>query len=320
VKINSIVDITGGKLLTSPAISFITQTHTNLKKVSDGDLFISSNFEEIQEAIKKGAFGIIFDVEIDIKTLDNEIALIKVDSIDRAITKLLRFKLSNFNIESYVVDFIAYEFLDVLLKSNKNTYFLNNPKLTLEMLQDIEDGDTIISEDAKFLSDIYPKTKNLEVLNMNFENLLIHSIFETSFLFKGEYFYKLRVPYIYLNHLLFIKETFKIDDIDGQKLKNISFIQPIFLNKQNQIIDYGKSNRFILTSKCEHIAKIEFEFINAIFKYGKSIKIDATNLNDNEIYKIISNNKTNCLYFANQTNEKIVEILKQNEIKEQTLF
>jgi len=320
MKISSIVDITGGVLLNSPAISFTTQAHTNLKKVSDGDLFISSNSDEIQEAIKKGAFGIIFDFPIDVTKLDNEIAWIKVDNINFAITKLLRFKLANLTLKSYFVDFIAYEFLTVLTGTNKNIYFINDIFSSFEQLRDIEDNDIVISTQHKFLGDIYPKSKTLQIEHMNFENLLIHSIFETSFLYENEYFYKIRIPYIYLNHLLSIKKVFNLDSMDTNKLKNIQFMQPIFINKQNQMVEFGKSNTFILTSQNEEIGNLEFNFINIIFKYGKSILFDCEGKSDDEIFTFISSNNSNCLYLQNQTNDKIVEILKTNERTEQTLF
>lgn len=320
MKIRSIVDITGGKLLNSPAISFTTQTHTNLKKVSDGDLFISSNIDEIREAIKKGAFGIIFDFDIDIKQLDNEIAWIQVEDINLAITKLLRFKLANMNLQSYKVDFIAYEFLFVLAGTNKNIYFINDTFSSFELLQDIEENNILVSTQHTFLQNIYPKSKTLEIEHMEFKNLLIHSIFETSFLYESEYFYKLRVPYIYLHHLLSIKKIFNLETIDTNKLKNIQFMQPTFINKQNQIVDYGKSNKFILTAQNEEISKIEFDFINIIFKYGKTILFDCHGKSDDEIFLFVSQNSSNCIYLKNQTNEKIVAILKSNERKEQTLF
>ncbi len=320
MKISSIVDITGGKLLATPAISFTTQTHTNIKKVSDGDLFISSNLQEIKEAIKKGAFGIIFDFDVDITQLDNEIAWIRVDDINRAITKLLRFKLANMKLKSYAVDFIAYEFLSVLGGNQKNIYFLNEIFPSFEVLQDIEDSDILISTNHTFLKNIYPKSKTLQIENMKFENLLIHSIFETSFLFEEEYFYKLRIPYIYLGHLLSIKKVFNLEVLDTGKLKNCSFMQPIFINKQNQIVEYGKSNKFILTAQNDAISKIEFDFINIIFKYGKTILFDCLNKSDDEIFNFITQNSSNCIYFTNQTNEKIITILKTNEIKEKTLF
>lgn len=320
MKISSTVDITGGKLLNSPAISFTTQTHTNLKKISDGDLFISSNIDEIKEAIKKGAFGIIFDFDIDVTTLDSEIAWIRVDDIDLAITKLLRFKLANMTLKSYCVDFIAYEFLTVLAGTNKNIYFIHDTFSSFEQLLDIDDNDILISTKHKFLNDIYPKSEHLKIDHMKFENLLIHSIFETSFLYENEYFYKLRIPYIYLNHLLSIKKIFNLDSIDTNKLRNIQFMHPIFINKQNQIVEYGKSNKFILTSQNEEITKIEFDFIKIIFKYGKITLLDCMGKNDDEIFHFISQNSSNCIYLVNQTNEKIIEILKLNERKEQTLF
>jgi ferrochelatase len=286
VKISSTVDITGGKLLNSPAISFTTQTHSNLKKISDGDLFISSNIDEIKEAIKKGAFGIIFDFEIDVATLDSEIAWIRVDDIHLAITKLLRFKLANMTLKSYCVDFIAYEFLTVLAGTNKNIYFIHDTFSSFEQLLDIDNNDILISTKHKFLNDIYPKSEHLKIDHMKFENLLIHSIFETSFLYENEYFYKLRIPYIYLNHLLSIKKIFNLDSIDTNKLKNIQFMHPIFINKQNQIVEYGKSNKFILTSQNEEISKIEFDFIKIIFKYGKITLLDCIGKNDDEIFPV----------------------------------
>ena len=320
MKITSIVDITGGKLLNSPSISFTSGTHTNIKKVGEGDLFISSNPLLIEDALKKGAFAIIFDCVMDITKLDNEIAWIQVDNINRAITKLLRFKLANKKIKSYFVDFIAYEFLQVLATTTKNIYFVNDIFSSLETLQYIEEDDILVSTNNQFLEDIYPKSEYLQINNMKFENLIIHSIFETSFLYKEEYFYKLRIPYIYLNHFLSIKETFGIEEVDGQKLKNIAFMQPIFINKQNRFVDYGKSNRFILTSTNDEIGKIEFDFINIIFKYGKSSLIECQNLDEDEIFTLIVENSANCLYFKNMTNEKIIDILRKNEIKEQTLF
>lgn len=320
MKIVSTVDITGGKLLNSPAISFTTQTHTNLKKVGDGDLFISSNIDEIQEAIKKGAFGIVFDFPIDVSTLDNEIAWIKVDDINNAIIKLLRFKLANTKLQSYLVDFIAYEFISVLANANKNIYFVEEPTKSLELLQNIEDNEILISTNHHFLKSIYPKSETLEIENIPFQNLIIHSIFETSFLFEEEYFYKARVPYIYLNHLLTIKKVFSLETIDFGKLKNVGFMQPMFINKQNQIVEYGKSNRFILTAEHEEMSKIEYDFIKIIFKYGKINLFDCDNKTDHEIYTFISKTKSNCIYLQNQTNNKVIDILKQNEVKEQTLF
>jgi len=66
VQISSILDIVDGSLLNSPSISFIYSIKTNSHKVKEGDLFIAKNTNEIELAIKNGAFAIIIDTNASI--------------------------------------------------------------------------------------------------------------------------------------------------------------------------------------------------------------------------------------------------------------
>ena len=76
MKISSIVDIIDGSLLNSPSIPFIYSIKTNVRKIKEGDLFIAKNSDDIELAIKNGAFAII--IEKNLPIIDNEIAWIKV--------------------------------------------------------------------------------------------------------------------------------------------------------------------------------------------------------------------------------------------------
>ena len=96
MQISSILDIVDGSLLNSPSISFIYSIKTNSKKVKEGDLFIVKDLNDIEIAIKNGAFAIILETNSPI--LDNEIAWIKVKNIDDCIIKLIRYKLSILNL------------------------------------------------------------------------------------------------------------------------------------------------------------------------------------------------------------------------------
>ena len=111
MQISSILDIVDGSLLNSPSISFIYSIKTNAKKVKEGDLFISKDINEIELAIKNGAFAII--LEINSPILDNEIAWIKVKNIDDCIIKLIRYKLSILNLEAYSCDKVTYQLLKI---------------------------------------------------------------------------------------------------------------------------------------------------------------------------------------------------------------
>ena len=113
---------------------------------------------------------------------------------------------------------------------------------------------------------------------------------------------------------------FKIEENELIKLKSIRFLQPIFLSKNNQIVDYGKSNRFLITSQYNELAPLELGFIQAVFPYGKTDSLDCLTLDDEIIYKKIENNTAHCLYLTNISHQRIIEILQKNKSAEYTLF
>ena len=321
MKISSVVDIVGGKLQNKPSISFFTQSHTKLKKIKDGDLFISSSLEDILSAIKNGAFGIVYDFEIDISKYDNEIAWIKVDSIQKAIVKLLRFELSNKELLSYSLDSVSYEILKLLNPYKDNILFLEDSmQNNLELINNLENKTILVSKNHTFLTNIYPKTKQIVLKNYNLKNLTIHSIFETSFSYMGKLYYKLKISKLYINNLLTIIELFKIQEIDNQKLKSLQYMQPIFINKNLNLVEFGKTNRFIIANQDKNITLKEIEFLYEYFKYGKIFILDATDLLHNNIYDIIKNKSFNCLYIKGKNLNEIKNILESNKIEEKTLF
>ena len=71
MKISSIIDIIDGELLSSPSISFVYNIKVNSKKIVEGDLFITKNPNDIEEAIANGAFAIIYDFDDIKQRVDN---------------------------------------------------------------------------------------------------------------------------------------------------------------------------------------------------------------------------------------------------------
>ena len=310
MKISSLVDVVQGVLQNTPAISFITQSHTTLNKINDGDLFISSNPNDIYDAINNGAFAIVYDCNLNLKLLNNEIAFIKVSCINQACIKLLRFKLSTIKIKALSVNDVSFELFNLFKNSNNNFIYLDeNISNNFELLYNTNNFDVLISKNKSFLNDIYPINEEFEIKKYDLYNLVVHSLFETSFSFKNRYFSKLKLPMIYIDNFISVIEYLDISEVDTSKLKNFKFMQAIFINKSNEIIDFGKSNRFLIANSCSNINFLEVAFMKKFYCYAKVKIIDENITNNDEIYNIIKSQDYNALYIKSKTKKQIIELL-----------
>ncbi len=305
MKISSITDIVEGELLNSPSISFVYHIKTNPKRVNEGDLFIAKNSKDLQLAINHGAFGVIIDFDVEIS--DNEIAWIKVASYEKALTRLFRFHFSHFNLKVYSCDKITYELLFIYRTLNKNLRFLKSKlENSIEIIEHVSKDDILISCDKKLLDDIYPNNLNFNQKKYSINNLIEHSIFETSFSYSDIYFSKIKIPSLYLQQLLSVYEFFN-KTIDFNKLKKFSCFKPIFIDRFINIIEFGKSDKFLIVQKDYTLVTQEIAYIKNHYTYAKAIYITNTyseDLNAEQIVikdikilkEVLRNNRFNCAY------------------------
>jgi len=59
MKIETLTNLIGGKLLNRPFISEVVNFTNDLKEVSRGSCFFAENKDEIQEAINRGAYAVV---------------------------------------------------------------------------------------------------------------------------------------------------------------------------------------------------------------------------------------------------------------------
>ncbi|WP_148624888.1 peptidoglycan synthetase [Aliarcobacter cryaerophilus] len=332
MKISSIVDIVDGELLNSPSISFINNISSDAKKVKTSDMFIAKDIEDLKIALQNGAYAVIF--EKDFKVIDNEVAFIKVKNLELALLKIVRYKLSTLKIESYFSNDETFDMLKLYQNNHTKPIFLisKNIEKAFKFIDDIKDGDILISKNKKLLESIYPDSKEFEKkLDENsIKNLIKHSLFELSFSYKDIYFSKLRLSKIYLNSFLNIYDFFK-GNIDISKLKLYSNFKAIFIDKDFQPIESGKSDSFIICQTNKNLIPIEITYLKNEFKYAKTIFISKYKIsfldekeqiiinNIEDLKNILKNLKFNCVYLIGFTNQESFEFL-QNSKKLQTLF
>lgn len=330
MQISSILDIVDGKLLNSPSISFIYSFKTNVTKVKEGDLFIAYNLDDIQLAIQKGAFAIICENFHPIT--DQEIAWIKVDKLDIVLIKLIRYKLAHFNLNAFYCKDISYDLLTSLSSlSNKNIKVL--PKRLrnfVSCIDYIDDNTTIISSDNEILNKIYPNNLDFEEEKFLISNLVEHSMFEVSFTYEDNYFQRIKIPSIYIEEFLRVYNFLDINEFDDSKLKNFNLFKPMFLDKNFNIVEFGKSDKFIISQNKITLVEKEINYLKSKFTYGKILYISSSftkflpkeQIILNEISKIkdiLKNQSFNAVYIFGFEFEEIQQTLLKEE-KELTLF
>ena len=316
MKISALTDIVEGKLLNTPAISFVTQIHLNINKLNDGDAFFANNQAEIDNAIGKGIFAIIVDSMPNIT--DDEIAWIKVENLKKAKTNTLRYFLVQKNTSFTYIDSVFYKFLNLFKTRDSINNILtlsNNITKDFELLNNLETDKTIFCTNLKFLQAISPNINKLRCKNYKIKNLTIHSLFEVSFSYKDKFFEHIKLPQVYINRFMQIIELFEYK-IDLKRLNNFELFKPLFINKSRQVVPNGQTNRFILANDDKDICKKEIKYLKQYYNYAIVVIIDMSLFNDDEIFLQIKKTEFNALYIKGKNIKDINKILEQNNSSE----
>lgn len=332
MQISSILDIIDGKLLNTPSISFIYSIKATASKVKEGDLFIAKNQDEIELAVKNGAFAILSETNHPI--IDNEIAWIKVKNIDLAIIKLIRFKLSTKHLKAYFCQKATYDILKIYSNNLEENIKLvpKNIENFLKHLENIEENAIIISSNKTILDKIYPQNSSFDdtIFIKSIENLIEHSLFESSFSHKDIYFSRIKISSLYIPNFLKAYE-FLSCNLDFSKLKSFHNLKAIFLDKNLNLIEFGKSDRFIICQNNENLYNNEIFYIKEKYKYAKTIfissfyidilsKDEQTIIEDlEELKPILKNLEFNAVYLVGFNHKQVINyFLKSQKFK--TLF
>jgi len=311
MQITALTDIVEGKLLNTPAISFVTQIHTNLSKVNEGDAFFALNRDDIPKALEKGAFAIIYDFETAM--IDNEIAWIKIDNFEKAICNILRFNLLKYNMQYIYTNKVFFKLLNAI-KSKEISYIVtltNNLHLDFELLNNLVEDKIIFGTNFNFLESIGVDILSLENKIYTIKNLTTHSLFETSFSYQDKFFDKIKIPTVYINDLLQQLELFEYK-VDLKRLNNFDLFKPIFINKSNQIVQFGQTNRFIIANDDRDICDIEIVYLKKHYSYANIKVIDTKSYSEDKIFHSIKNNHFNALYLCGTNYKTITHILEKN--------
>jgi len=297
MRIEDIVNITDGELINEGYIKDILAFSDEVKKVKREYLFVSNNIDDIKEAINQGAYAILFSKNIDI--IDEEIAWIRVEDLNEAFLKLLKYKLLDKTL--YYSDELT---LQIISSINRDKRLAIIDKVNFEYLND--DYIYITSQE---------KVKNIAIEKQQLtKEINITPFYVTPFImefyFKNQK-YSLVFPILYLRQLEIALSFFEKLDL-SYYLKDIKINRfiPQFINSRYEKVPFGRTEKVVI----QGIKKDKY-FINELNYIFKKLKYANVKFYDNTNIDNFYKDKFNFAVLIDCEIE-----LKEKEVVENNLF
>lgn len=178
MKIEDLLNLTAGKMLTEPNITAINSVTVYPSKVEQGDLFISNDTEDIASAIANGAYAIVFS-DSTITVTDKEVAWIQVNEIEKAAFKLIRYVLISREASFYLFTEHELSFMKMIVTQKSNLDIL--PSDWRKMFEKILNSESkmFIGTDSELMKMIKP---DVAILNKEAScEIITDTLFRTTF-------------------------------------------------------------------------------------------------------------------------------------------
>lgn len=302
MRLENLLALTHAKLVNEPCVNNFENTVFEAHKVKRGDLFFAYDAQNIELAVLNGAYGIVFDKPTQIS--DSEIAWIKVNDIDEALKRLLRFKM----IEKEVV---AYECNEIILKLAlqviTQTSFVvvhGDIKSVFKSLWEVEDKATILFCPTLNSKDMFTNIKTLSKIAIEPIEIMEQTLFETSFIYDNTFYERQLIsPFFipYLAELLHLYKSLKID-FRLRKFTPIEHFEAVFTNKNFEIKDFGTSDKVLIFEQNTSLVDNEITFLHSRASWAKIICIVPSCLKQSEDEKV----------FSYKHEKEILPILREN--------
>jgi len=305
MRLENVLALTDGRVVNDPFVKQFINIIFDASKVKRGDLFIAFEESEIETAILNGAYGVLFDKPTQIS--DSEIAWIKVQSIEDALIRLLRFRL----IEK---EMVVYECNEIILKlalqvvTEANFIALNGDiSHIVKELWDLGNGATVLFSPSLTSKDIFTNTKLILSASGKSITIMEQTLFETSFVYDDIFYERqLIAPFFisYLEELLHLLSSLKIN-FRLKKFIPIDHFEAVFTNKKFEIKEFGTSDKVLIFEKNYSLVENEILYLQKEAIWAKTIfVVPSSHTEDLERFN-------NLIIYENEN--EIIKILKLHE-------
>jgi len=270
MKIEDIINLTDATLTNSPEVQAISSATVYPSKVEQGDLFFSSNQEDIDKAIQNGAYAIVYDNENIIKH-DDEIAWLKVSDIKLAAFKLMRYVVLKKEATFYLLKEHEVTFLKMILTHKTNISFIKDDwKAAFEQIINSDDI-LFVGSNKEMISTIKPDYKKTSPKRDGY--LVSDTLFRSTFKVGGFVYQEKEITPIHIEHLLRVVDLCEKESLPYSldRLRYTKHFKPVFIDLKLKSTRASNSDRVaIFTDNLEDITNAR-EYVKRSNMWVKSI-------------------------------------------------
>ena len=305
MRLVNLLALTDATLVNNPFVSSFNNIVFEAKALKRGDLFIAFDEDSIEDAILNGAYGIMFDKPTQIS--DREIAWIKVENLDKALAKLLRFRLIDKEVRVYKTDEVTLK-LALQISTESSFMALSGDTRSLgDKLWHIEPKTTLLFSPTLCNEAIFSDVEEISNKSNKEEiEIVDQTLFETSFIFDDIYYERELISPLFIPSLETLLNLYKELDINYRikKFTQIDNFEAHFINKNFKVKDFGTTERVIIFEKNSTFFDLEYNFLEQHAKWLNVIYLlESSNI---EKYQDRQN-----LYFYSNTHQ-LTRFLKEN--------
>jgi len=245
MRLESLLTLVDGTLLNNPAITSFENVSFLASKVKRGDLYVSISGNFFDEALHNGAYIILFDS--DITVIDEEVAWVRVASLNEALIKLIRYKMSQKNIRAFKVDKKEASLLHSFPTDNKLFYLNSTIEKNAEELYKLAPDSIVLSTDEKYLKKLFTQIEKLQD-NRTPLKIVSSGVFTISFIYKNIYYDRVHLSSFFAQSLQTLVALFEENNIDFslRQLGSLFCYQVQFVDRFLGYKEFGKSERALI--------------------------------------------------------------------------
>jgi len=270
MKIEDIINLTEGTLTNTPKVQAIEAATVYFSKVEHGDLFFSSNQEEIDQAIANGAYAIVYADDSIVKN-DDEIAWIRVSDLQLAAFKLIRYVILKKEAKFYLLSKHEQTFLKMILVHKTNISFISdNWRKAFEQILNSEVS-LFVGTDKELMELIKP---DVEKLNREVDGYPVSdTLFRTTFKVGGFVYQEKELIPFHLEYLLRVIDFCETHSLAYavDRLRYTKHFTPVFIDGKLKSTQASKTAKVaIFTDNLSDITKAR-EYVMRSNMWVKSV-------------------------------------------------